>query len=113
LSGERLLDGSDVAGTVERELQIPLARSDPVDSTAVLANVRDVYTGRSSNETVMIVDFDSTAATVQLAPERADRSPEPSHVTRDNIVVLYRHEPGTISRWRELRAALAHVRPPS
>ena len=111
-SGERLLDGSEVAGTVQQELQIPLAKIEPVESTAVLANVRDVFTGRSANETVMIVDFNTAAATVQLTSDRGSGRPEPSQITRDNIVVLYRHDPGTISRFRELRTALDHVGPP-
>ncbi len=112
-SGEPLLDGSDVAGSIQRELGIPLAKTEPVESTAVLANVRDVYTGRSSNETVTIVDFNSADATVQLTSDRTGSArPEPLHATRDNIVVLYRHEPGTISRFRELRTALDQLGPP-
>jgi hypothetical protein len=112
-SGEQLLDGSEVAGRVQRELQIPLTKVEPVESTAVLANVRDVYTGRSSHETVLIVDFNSAAATVQITSGRAAALSEIPHVTRDNIVILYRHEPGTNSRLRKLRAALGHVGPPA
>ncbi len=112
-SGERLLDGSDVAGTVQQELQIPLAKVEPVGSTAVLANVREVFAGQSTNETVMMVDFNTAAATVQLTSSRAVAQPELSHITRDNIVVVYRHEPGTMSRFRNLRTALDHVEPPS
>ena len=112
-SGERLLDGSEVADRVQRELQVPLAKVEPVESTAVLANVRDVYTGRSSHETVLIVDFNSAAATVQLTSGRAAALSGIPHVKRDNIVILYRHEPGTISRFRKLQAALGHVGPPA
>jgi hypothetical protein len=112
-SGEQLVDGSDVAGSVQQQLQIPLAKTERVDSTAVLVNVRDVYTGQSSNETVMIVDFNTAAATVQLTSGRTAGRPEPALITRDNVVVLYRHEPGTISRLRELRTAVDHVAPPA
>ena len=113
-SGERLLDGSEVAGTVQRELQIPLAKIEPVESTAVLANVRDVYTRavfqRDGDDRRLQQRRGDGAARIATA-ERT--RPEPSQVTRDNIVVLYRHEPGTISRFRELRTALAHVGPPA
>jgi hypothetical protein len=108
-SDEELLAGSEVASSVRQELQIPLKKVEQVDSTAVLANVREVYTGRSSNETVMIVDFGSAAATVQLASGGARSPRDLTEITRGNVVVIYHNEPGTISRFRELRDALFRV----
>jgi hypothetical protein len=109
---ETLLAGPPLAQEIGGRLGIPLKKTPGLDSTAVMANVEATYSGRSTNERILLVVFDSSAATVQLTRRQRRRDGNVDVVVRRNAVVLYEHERGTISRLAQIRAALdrsAHV----
>jgi hypothetical protein len=74
-----------------------------------MEDVEHTYSGRLRNERILLVIFDSAAATVQLTKGHRPPDKDVDVVVRRNAVVLYQHEPGTISRLARVRTALART----
>jgi len=104
-----VVDGPALAQTLQTRLGISLHEVPAPSTAANLHDVRAVYFGRSVNERLSAVVFDSAAATVQILGARgAHRLPAPGRLlTHNNVVVIYQHDAGTLSRLKLVQAALA------
>jgi len=74
--------------------------------TSVLSDVRNVYSAQTSSERVLVVVFDSPAATRQIlgGPDRLSR---PEVVRRGNVTILYTVALNRPSRVEAVRRAVA------
>jgi hypothetical protein len=106
-----LISGPPLAREIERSLDVPLARVPRVESTSVMFNVVQTYSGTSANERLLVLVFDSAAATVQITASRSARGRDMAVIARKNAVVLYQHKNGTASRATTIRSALVRILP--
>lgn len=90
-------------------MDIALGERPPVVSNSVMADVEQTYLGRSSDERLLVIVFDSAAATVQITGPRQTSLAGVTAIARVNAVVLYQHEDGTVNRANVIRSALARV----
>ncbi len=103
--GEKLVSGPRLVEEVQAELDIPLSEAPRLETTSVMADVDQTYVGRSRNERILVVIFGSTAATVQLT-ERRRAGDDVDALVRDNAVILYEHEHGSVSRLGRIKVAV-------
>lgn len=109
--GERLLSPTAVADRLQQALSVELTRVPKVSGIAAFPDVKATYAGRSSNERILVVVFDSAAATVQLVGERSPPGTGIDALRHRNVVVLYQPDPGTLTRASDLASALRSVAP--
>jgi hypothetical protein len=88
---------------VQAQLGVELYTAATVASVATLTDVDATYAATTASERLLVVVFDSREATVQLTGSA--RSDGDLVVVR-NVVAIYDHDRGTISRLSELRTAL-------
>lgn len=108
---EQVIEGLDMQASIERSLGLRLEEDLTPTSVANMHNVTAVYSARSANERIVAVVFDSADATVQFFGRPRPRFAPGRGVVlrRRNVVMVYHHQRGTISREAILRATLRGV----
>lgn len=104
--GEPTVDGRRVRSAIEQHLGVALKPVPKVVQTATLSNVVDIYSAWTSSERILVVVFDSPAATSQVVGKHA-RMPGSDVLRRGNVAVVYTRTPRRGSRVSELRQAIA------
>jgi len=104
LEAQSIIAPTAVREAVQSRLSVALTEASAPDSVAALTDVQISYALRTTNERLLVVVFDSNEATVQLTG--AARSPDSDVVVVRNVVAVYDHDRGTISRLAQLRSAL-------
>lgn len=99
-------DSPHVRSAIEERLGVALKPVPKVVQTATLSNVVDIYSARTTSERILVVIFDSPAATTQVVGEQA-RMPGSDVLRRGNVAVVYTRTPRRESRVGELRQAIA------
>lgn len=84
-----IVGGERVRSAIATELGLALEPLPKIEVTSTLANVIDIYSAPAPNEGVLVVVFDSAAATVQILGDNAG-VPGGHVLRRENVVVLYR-----------------------
>lgn len=106
-SGQRV-DGSRVRAAVEKELGTRFVAVPNVMETATLSNVLDIYSTGIASERILIVVFDTPAATGQIVGDRG-RIQDTEVIRRGNVVILYTPAVAAPPRTDDLRRALARA----
>jgi len=106
LRAEMIISPAAARDALQSQLGDALPQTMPVD-VAALTDVGASYTLRADTERLLVVVFDSREATTQLTGDGA-RAGGDVVVVR-NVVALYDHDRGTVSRLAELRAALRRL----
>jgi hypothetical protein len=104
LETETIIAPTAVREAVQSRLGDALSETRPVDSVATLTDVSAIYALRTPGEHLLLVVFNSREATVQLTG--AARPSHPELVVVRNVVAVYDHDRGAVSRMAQLRAAL-------
>jgi hypothetical protein len=104
-ANEARLNQHEVRDGVERALNVRL-RPVPTVFTFASVDVRRSYTGRSPAGSVLVLDFESAAATNQIAPRGVTAAGGARVLRRRNVVVLYTPASGA-DRSRAVARALA------
>lgn len=108
-SREPVIDGAWLANALEVQLGVQVEEVPQAPMAGNLHNVRAVYSARSVNERLLAVVFDSAAATVQVLGVQGggNRVPGLGRLFRhNNVVVIYQHDAGTVSRWNLVRTVV-------
>ena len=103
LRAETVIAPEAVRDAVQSQLGVELYVAPTVAGVATLTDVDATYAATTASERILVVVFDSREATVQLTGSA--RSDGALVVVR-NVVAIYDHDRGTISRLSELRTAL-------
>lgn len=98
-------DGAKVRSVLEARLGITLELTPKVVETPTLSNVRNVYSAQSASERILVVVFDSPAATRQILGEQG-RLDGGEIVRHGNVTVLYTVRTGRANRAATIRRAL-------
>jgi hypothetical protein len=104
LATETVIAPTAVREAVQSRLGDALSETRPVDSVATLTDVAAIYALRTPGEHLLLVVFNSREATVQLTG--AARPSHPELVVVRNVVAVYDHDRGAVSRMAQLRAVL-------
>jgi hypothetical protein len=110
---EPTIDGAALVDALEAKLGVQLAGTPSAPTVANLHDVSAVYSGASTNERLVAVVFDSPAATVQLVGGNGVHhvSGVGQLLRHDNVVVIYQHDVGTLSRWNLVRSVVRAAPP--
>ena len=108
LRADKVIAPAVARDAVQAGLGVALVETPPVSSVAALTDVAATYALRTSNERLLVVVFGTREASMQLTGPGPPRDSEV--VVNGNVVALYEHDRGTVSRLPELRAALRGLR---
>ena len=108
LRAEKFIAPAAARDAVQSALGEVLVETPLVSSVAALNDVTATYALRTTNERLLVVVFKTREASVQLT------GPDAAHdgglVVNANVVALYEHDRGTISRLPALRSAMRGLR---
>jgi len=107
LRAEHVITPVQVRHAVQSELDVALVEKAPVNTVASLTDVTGTYFLKTANERLLLVVFDSPAATKQMTGS-AQRSTDDLLVIR-NVVAVYEHHDAHPSRLSRLRSALRRL----
>jgi hypothetical protein len=107
---ERRIDSQVVERELERELGLQLRSSSPPPVSTTLANLETSYEGEGSRERVLVLVFDTPAATAQVTGEGGVRNVGSAQLIRKgNIVVLYNRPDGEGGRRGRISSLLTQL----
>lgn len=104
---ERLIDGQLITRRLQGTLGLRFMAAFPAPYTITMSDVVTSYSSRSLRQRVLVVAFDSSAATKQITGG-LNRVPQAKIrvIERENMVILYKHAPGTPDLSDELASVL-------
>lgn len=104
---ERLIDGQLIARRLQNSLGLRFMATLPAPVAITLPDLVASYSSRSLGQRILIVAFDSPAATRQITGG-LNRVPQAKFrvIKRENMVILYKHGPGTPDLSDELASVL-------
>lgn len=103
----RPYDAESVRVSVEKRLQMPLERADDVTSSSILTDVLAIFSGATRRDRLLLIVFDSSAATVQATGRiRTSGEYDTAVLRRSNVVAFYTRAPRAPDRRAAIRAAL-------
>jgi hypothetical protein len=102
---ENVISGGEVERRLERALDLPLVRVPQPRYAPSMVNVTATYEGRSASESLLVVVFDSRAATAQIGHEGRARGGL-DVLLEGNVAVLYRRGTGRPDRKHAIERAL-------
>jgi hypothetical protein len=103
-TGQRL-DVGTVRAAIAQRAAIDLHHEPPPIGTPGLPQLAGTYAGANRTERIVLLDFYSPEATAAALGREGARDRD-LVLRRENLVVLYEHEPGGPDHREDLRAAL-------
>jgi hypothetical protein len=104
---ERTIPAADARQAVQAQLGVALTETAPVSVLPTLTDVEATYTMKSPDEELLLLVFSTPDATVQFTGPGTKRTP--AAIVVRNVVAVYEHRPGTVSRRAQVRAALVRL----
>ena len=98
-----------MSSQIRRSIFVELTRTEGLENTAAFPDVRAAYVGQTTHERMLVVVFRSATAAVQVLGKQTPHVDGIVPIRYRNVVVLYQHQPATVSRAPRVAAALRHA----